>query len=298
VSNISFPFLTLSADSISAGPWEVSLDGKDSMLLGQYTPDWDKNTEIRFKRLFRVDFDRASEELRIPRDDLKLSLSVQVGTGSGRLPRVVTQQHDEVLTDAELLVEVTPVSRNLSMIVDMRTDVYLPCSPSRRSDLSPHSVGDILWSDRSRSVLEGTEPRFPIETIDFASLPDGQNLENSPWYVSWSANDWHTDFYGAMRLYLNERFEDLVQKVRDRDPLVLQAILGDALSQVCEAFVLEQDAEELMLEHEQETLAAQTVSWLEMAWPGADVTTIRSLLKQRPGLFRSTLLALVHLTET
>jgi hypothetical protein len=53
----------------------------------------------------------------------------------------------------------------------------------------------------------------------------------------------------------------------------------------------------MMRETEPGSLAAQAVGWLKQAWPGKDLSYARSLLEHRPGVFRSTFLALADLGE-
>ena len=296
---VAFPFLTLSDAAITANPWELSLDGGDWTAVGEHLPDWDASSTIRVRRSIRVDPDLAALDLSSSPDGLRLAIVVQVGTGQGRLPRMILGRHRQPLErgawtrDFEFAVP----GWRLSVVLDILTEVILAEQPGLVTPLSPHSAGDRLWTERSRLLLEGEEPRFPIETVDLSALLGDMLASSAPWHLHWSPRDWERDFHGAVRLYLNEKAAGLLERVASQDGATLQAILADVIGQVCERFIVDPEAEAMMAGAEPGSLGAQAAAWLRKAWPDRDAAFIRSLLESQPGVFRSSLLALAELGE-
>jgi hypothetical protein len=294
---IAFPFLTLSDAAVEATPWEASIDGAEWIEAGEFLSNWDSSCDIHVRRRLRVVREIAAADLSLPIEDLNLSLGVRIGAGQGRLPRQVVRRHTTVVDwenpgwQFESVIE----GRMLSMVLDLQTQVTLASSPNRPDVLSPTSVGDRLWSDRIRIRLEGEEPRFPIETADLGEILGGGLAGDAPWYLHWSPRGWNRDFHGTVRLYLNRNATEFLERIENEDPQTLQLVLADIMSQICERFLVDADAE--IVETEPGSLAGQAATWLRKAWPGKDVAFIRSVLENRPGAFRSAFLALAELGE-
>lgn len=293
---VAFPFLTLSDSAVEASAWEISLDGAEWSAAGEFLPHWDSASDIRIRRTLRLDLDLAASDLGIPVDQLAAAASVRIGTGQGRLPRQVLSRTRRELRSAETSweFEKTIEGRRLSMVLDLQTEFLLANAPAEAAALSPVHPGDRLWSENIRVRLEGEEPRFPIETVDLAQMLGGGIAGAAPWHLHWSPGDWTRDFHGAVRLYLSAKSSETLQRIEDEDPATIQFLLGDVMSQICERFLADPEAETIMDAAEPGSLGAQAATWLRKAWPGKDASFIRSVLKGRPGVFRSTMLALAE----
>ena len=296
---IAFPFFTLSDSAIEARPWLIALDGGDPAAAGEFLAHWDRSTAITLQRSLRVDLGIASADLGIPEEELCLAVVTRVGTGPGRLPRLVVQSDRREVSpsDPEVKIHLQEKGERLSTVLDLFTEIVLSNAPTRCDLLSPRQVGDRLWYDRQRTRLEGEEPRFPLEVVDLQAMLGNVPAAAAPWYLHWSPRDWARDFYGAIRLFLNSSCEEVVQRVESRDPLTLQAILADVMSQVCEGLLVDSQADAIIAQCEQGSLGAQAGSWLKLAWPGKDVAFARAVLANRPSEFRATFLALAELGE-
>lgn len=296
---VAFPFLTLTEAALAATTWEVSLDGGDWAEIGEHLPDWDPTSTMRLRRTIRVVPEIAEQDLSIPRDHLQLAIGIRVGTGQGRLPRMVLHRERRVLESGSWvqMFECEIPGRNLSVVLDLLTEVTLAAVPRFPAPLSPTAAGDRLWSDRGRTRLEGDEPRFPIETADLAALLGDATATSAPWHLHWSPRNWDRDFHGAVRLYLNEATPTFLERVESQDGPTLQVLLADVMGQICERFILDPEAVEMKGGAEPGSLGAQAVIWLRKAWPDKDTAFIRSLLENRPGVFRSAFLALAELGE-
>lgn len=294
---VALPFLTLSPDAISGTAWQVSVDECAWVEALDSLDDWDAASTIRLRRSIRLEPVAAAASLAIPVEQLRLAVSVRIGTGPARLPRRIVARYRHLLEgeawqhDFDLQVS----GRQLSTGLELLTEVTLALPPAEPGDLSPRASADRLWSDVRRLRLEGEEPRFPIERADFASLLGESVAASAPWHLHWSPRDWDRDFHGAVRLYLNEKATDFIERLESNDGRASQVLLADIMGQICERLVRDPDAEETFAAPQAGSLGAQAVAWLNKAWPGKDVAFIRSVLEDRPGVFRSALLALAEL---
>ena len=88
-----------------------------------------------------------------------------------------------------------------------------------------------------------------------------------------------------------------MQRVEMRDPLTLQAILADVMSQVCEGLLGKSEPDAIIARCEPGSLGAQAGSWLKLAWPDHDVAFARATLVNRPSEFRATFLAVAEVRD-
>lgn len=86
---VAFPFLTLSESAVEASAWEISLDGVEWSGAGEFLPHWDSASDIRIRRTLRLNLELAASDLGIQVDQLAAAASVRIGTGQGRLPRLI-----------------------------------------------------------------------------------------------------------------------------------------------------------------------------------------------------------------
>lgn len=299
-SRIAFPFLRLSESAVESSSWFVALNRDDWLAAGDFLKDWDNSSTIRLRREFQLNPDIASLDLEINKDELLLSLGVRIGTGPGRLPMLIVHRENRefVPPDQRICLELELSGDNLSSVLDIVVEITLAASVSKPGELSPARMGDRLWQDRQRIRLEGEEARFPIEIADLRTLLGDVTAESAPWYLHWSPSDWSRDFHGAIRLFLNLERPEIVDRIEAHDTAILQTLLADVMSQICERLVNEQEADELIGGFEPGSLGAQAVSWLNHAWPDRDLGFIRSVLENKPGTFRAAFLALAELRNS
>lgn len=86
---VAFPFLTLSDAAVETSAWEVSVDGVEWSMAGEFLPNWDSASGIRLRRAMRLNPELAASDPGIPVDQLAVAASVRIGTGQGRLPRLI-----------------------------------------------------------------------------------------------------------------------------------------------------------------------------------------------------------------
>lgn len=299
MSRIAFPFLTLSDSAVIASEWLISLNGSEWAPAGEYLQNWDPASSTRLRRRLAVDPSIAAADLNIDVKELIFFVSVRVGTGQGRLPRLILA-HKKCALDAEpwfVEFDLEFKGEELSMVLDVNTRIALASPVSSSSPISPSRIGDQLWSDRIRVRLEGEEPRFPIEIGNLPELVGDAICASAPWYLHWSPREWSRDFHGSIRLYLNSAHTELIKRIEEEDPMMIQMLMADVMGQVCERLITDPELNELFNTPEPGSLAAQAVSWLRKAWPGKDPEFIRSIFDNKPGIFRASLVALAHLGD-
>ena len=296
---IAFPFLTLSDAAVDAATWTCSLDGGTWTPAGEFLADWDAASVIRFRRKVRIDPQDAASDLKANPEELGLTIAVRIGTGQGRLPRLILfRDFRKLAADTwQEEFDFDVAGERLSLVLELHTQIMLAAPLEDCAQLSPQRVADRLWSDTLRIRLEGEEPRFPIEIIDMRTLPGTPGTLSPPWYLHWSPMDWNRDFHGATRLYLNKEHTDLIERIEQHDGPTLQVLLADVMTQICERLVHDPEADEIMSGGEPGSLGNQAAAWLQKAWPGKDAAFVRSLLESRPGAFRAAFLALAELDE-
>ena len=297
--HFAFPFLTLSDAAVEAGPWSWSLNGGEWSPADDYLPDWDAASVIGLRRVVTVHPAIAADDLGVSADRLRLSLGVRIGTGAGRLPRLILERHRRPLRpgtwEGQLDLEL-PGAR-LSLVLDVQSQVMLSGPVESGGLLSPRRNADRLWSDSLRIRLEGEEPRFPIEIVDMGILLGNSTPAAAPWYLHWSPLDWSRDFHSSTRLYLNHENIDFIDRVEQHDRPTLQVLLADIMSQICGRLVLDPEAEEILAHAEPGSLGAQASAWLQKAWPEKDAAFVRSVFENHPGTFRAAFLSLAELGE-
>lgn len=296
---VAFPFLTLSDAAVEAEPWSFSLNNDGWQTLGEVLPDWDSASKLRIRRAVRVTPEIAADDLGITTESPNLSLGLRIGTGPGRLPRLILHREYRELAagawQAEFEIELP--SAQLSLILDVQTQVTIPAPLQNHGPLSPRQPASRLWSDTLRVQLEGEDPRFPMETARIRELLGEVVAAEAPWYLDWSPGAWHHDFHGAARLYINAEQPDFIGRIEEQDAPTLQVLLADVMGQICERLVSDPEADEIMAGAEPGSLGAQAAAWLRAIWPGKDATSIRSVLEQRPGRFRAAFLELAEVRE-
>lgn len=279
--------------------WRLSLNGGEWSQPGNHLANWDAASLIRVRRTVKLDPVIAANDLGITPDEPSLSLEVRIGTGAGRLPRLILLRdcHELSAGEPQVEVDIEVAGDRLSLVLDLQTQVVLASTLTDYGPLSPRRAKDRVWSDTLRIRLEGEEPRFPIEIVDIRALLGNTIPPSTPWYLQWSPLDWDRDFHGAARLYLNKDQTDLIERIEQQDGPTLQVLLADVMSQICERLLTDSEAEEIMAGTEPNSLGGQATAWLHKAWPGKDAAFVRSLLDSRPGMFRAALLSLAEVGD-
>jgi hypothetical protein len=127
--------------------------------------------------------------------------------------------------------------------------------------------------------------------VSFSRYFKGQPQEAAPWYLHWQPNSLQTDFSGSVRLFVNSDREEVASRIVEGDGPTLQAVLGDVMSQMAASVLDKHDYADLLAECEEGSVGRQIQNWLDIAFPGQEVSSIRAMRDRFPGRFHATLLA-------
>lgn len=299
IARVALPFRVLPEKTVAAEPWLFSLDGGQAEPVTGHLPDWDNASTLVATRRIAVDFETAADALAIAPEQLRLGFALQVGTGPGRLPRLLrTAQTREIrVGEAEIRIEQTIPGHSLAAQLELRCLLHLAAAPAESGALAPTRAGARLWSDAHNLRLEGDAPRFPLEEISFADRFPGQAAARALWHVQWTPGDPGRDFHGAVRLQLNTDREEFIARVKAGDALTLQTMMGDVISTLCEGCLQQEDYEEALADCDPTTVGGRVRAWLALGWPATPLSGVRAVLDQRPGQFRATLSAVAEFGE-
>ncbi|WEO65091.1 hypothetical protein [Rhizobium rhizogenes] len=293
MSRIAFPFLTIGSDAISPGPWMLFEDNREVAVSDSWLASWDSARDVTLRRRIGVDLDIAAKQLRIVSAALRLALVVRTGTGAGNIPRtIVTRSRHDIKPGAEvILLEERVAGHKLSQRLFVETLMLLASPVSDAHALAPSRSGSKVWSDELDLRLEGEEPRFPMEALSFSNRFAGRPEAYAPWYLHWSPGNLHRDFGGSVRLFLNNDRPDLTERLLAGDRATLQVVLADVMIQIISTSVRQTDFEQVAAESDSSSIAGRVTFWIRLAFPGQDISTIRSMIDLRPSFFHAAVLA-------
>jgi len=294
---IAFPFLRLDEHSVAAAPWRVVVAPADEVLLADRLEHWDNATPVILRRSVDVDIAAAARQLEVDPVGLRISVVVSVATGGGRGERcrriawaapLSTDLHS---TEVELILTGGELSQNLSLTTEI---VFL--AADRGGRFSPARAGARLWKDQRLVHLDPDSARFPMETISFRNLLRGLG-QDALFYVDGSTGGREADFSSSVRLYLNADYPAFVERASQGDPEVLQLLTAAVLGQLVRPAL--NDDEFAPEGAPPGSLRHVIAAWIERAFPGHPIGTVRSLLRHDPARFEAALgsLALAEMAD-
>lgn len=297
----AYPFLTIPDEAIRFGGWMIGNPGEPLAPVHDVLEDWDYERDLEVAVQLDVDFKAASQALGIAPEHLVLAVVLKGGTGAGSMPRRIdTLDIREIgahSTSADMAARIS--SRQLSGRLRLEVAVLLKKSPAAPGALSPKWIGARLWQTGRDILLEdGGDSRFPIELADFSRAFASGGYSRAPWYLDWRAHDFDADFGGSVRVYVNSGIPEIAERFVAGDPLTLQSILGDVMSQMIGSALDEEDCEELLGDCAVNTIGHQIRNWMDLSFPGQTVPAVRALRDHSPGRFRAAILAAAEVDET
>ena len=299
MTRVALPFLVIPDDCVEFDGWLIGRAGAPLARSEQVLEDWDYACNLDVKASVEIDFPRAAEALQIPEKQLVLVLQASAGTGPGSMPRrwfaLGQQQLHSNATSCEVYGQLP--GRLLSGRILLSLSISLASVGAGQTVLSPRHRGARLWGASTDVLIEGGgESRFPVEVVSFSVAFSGRPEELAPWYLHWRPHALTADFVGSVRLYVNADHDEVVQRFEAGDPAMLQAIMGDVISQMI-ATTLDQDELPDLGAMEQGSLGAQIRLWAESAFPDRPLESLRVLKREQPGSFRAAILAAAAVAE-
>ncbi|MBO9706697.1 MAG: hypothetical protein J7521_00665 [Caulobacter sp.] len=284
---IAFPFHRVRAEDVMADVWQI-IDDDVASDLGYYLPLWDYGTNLRLKRRIRVNLTQVAASLGLDAQQLRLRLVVTVATAGRHRWLSWSDFVDAENQDLEAEFDVDGAS--LSQDLTLRTELLLKAPVNAGGLLTPKREGTRLWDDSHYLRLEPEEIRFPIETASFdTQFPE---CRDALWKLEWSAADLSQEFVGAFRLFINSDVPDFVGKLSDGDPTTVRLLMGSVRLQITRG-ALDNDAlDQLLITDHPTSVAAGVGAWLQLAFPGQDLASVRRAAALDPSGFEGKLMAL------
>lgn len=296
MKHIAFPFLTLDDSHVDASAWCLLEDDGTMVSLSEYLAGWDYARDLRVSRRLGLVEEDVGSALGLAEEHLDLEVVVRLGTGPGSMPRRSWIIERTLLRPgSQILIDHTVPGNRLSQRLRLMTTIVLSSSIAGRSRFAPWREGSILWRDEIDVSLEGDSPRFPMETVSFRERFAGRPESTALWHLHWKPGHLHRDFGGSVRLFLNHDREDFIERFVASDPMILQCVLADVVTQVLGQALQEEDLEEVLVDCEPTSVAGHVAAWLELAFPGQDLASIRNLVRTSPGHFHSAILAMADM---
>lgn len=198
---------------VRVGPWLLVDAAGSASELGNSVPDWDYLTPVRLARQFEVN-------LYVLRQDCDLAGSASV--------RAAVQWHasGSRLRGTSEPIEVAHGSNSIELALpgdllggtlslELRVVLGDP-GPSSGSLFAPRRPGSVLWSDGTRTRLEGGGTRFPMTPVSFAAsgIAGGRNAS---WCLMMESTDLSDSASGNMQVFLNTDNDRVTEYLTDPD---------------------------------------------------------------------------------
>lgn len=295
MKHVAFPFLTLRDAQVESSAWCLLDPDGNTSGLSDYVVGWDYARDLRLNRKVGLVAGQIGSTLGFSDENVELEGIIRVGTGPGSMPRRTwILGRFNLRPGRQVLVDHTISGNMLSHRLWIETTIALASHSDGASRFAPYREGSILWRDEIDVSLEGDSPRFPMEIVSFSERFSGTAESAALWHLHWRPGHLHRDFGGSVRLFLNHDRQDFIDRFVGSDRLTLQCTLADVITQVLEHVLHDENLEEILKECESTSVAGHIETWLDLAFPGRDLTSIRTLLRSSPGHFHSAILAMAN----
>ena len=293
MNQIALPFLTLGEEAVRVTDWSVRDPVSVLDVRSGWIADWDYARDLTLERNIQVDLAAAADQLQLLADDLELQLVLRIATGPGSMPRVVRSVQSHALRRNNPEVQLQQVVRGAELSMRLRAECHLllASDPNDPPPLAPKLPSSRLWQDRLDIRLEGEEPRFPMEFLNFAERFSGRPEAAAPWLLHWVPGHHDRDFGGAVRLFVNSERPDFTERLLQGDRATIQVILADVMQQIIGDYIDHQGTELLAPEAEEGSIGAQAQFWMDLAFPGLHLSQVRAMREQSPGIYHAGMLA-------
>lgn len=286
MSAIAYPYLRLSDGGLS--PWLVGREGEAPAPLGDVVEAWDYGVDLVLERTFTLDLQEALKGLGLTGGAMGIVVTMGTGGPRGEKARRIVWR-GEVADSEPREICFQLAGADLSQIMTLTTELVL-LQREGGGPLSPEAPQTRLWRDTFRVVLEPDVRRFPIETASFRELLRDHPSE-ALWHLDWSVADLDRDFTDTVRLYLNSDHPDFLARVGAADETVVQLLMGAVINQLARGSLETETFSLAMATVQPESLGGVVAGWLQRAFPNVALETLRTLARNRPAQFETTVLS-------
>lgn len=300
MNRIAFPFLVLPYEAIEFKGWFIGEPDGPLSLASDTLDNWDYEQDVSVRAELTFDFPFIAESLGFNASELTLAVILTVGTGIGSMPRRIDKMATSIITQKNTNVVLEALLDGKGLSGQLRLDIQVVFESPENSGgvLSPKDKGSRLWQTHLNILLEdGGDSRFPIELASFSKRYEGKSEQNALWIVEWQPEDLQADFGGNVRLYVNSDIKGFADSFVKGDGRILQILISDVMTQMIEVVIDLDEDETWLSSFEEGSVGYQTKVWIELAFPGHTLLSIRQLRTHFPGRFRASILAAADMGE-
>ena len=219
------PYAAPPPAAVVASEW-IRVQGDSADPVGDFVPDWDQNTELRFRCVIVADIVAITEATGVPDTSLSWTLGWYVPeTGLVGQSQTIAAVEDEI--DVDLVVPPRYTGNSIRLT---RRLVLAHAPKAVGSPLRPYIPGSILWSDATTVRLAGTGAAFPTEIVDFVKVPTLARLSRNSWYLDLPQSV-EQPLMGGLLLMINAADHALAAAVSAPSPDEQQKLLVQSLQE-------------------------------------------------------------------
>ena len=172
---------------------------------------WDPKISLTFNRIFKIDLKKFLEQTHLEKDDIIRFSNKYYSSGTNlRVSETNDQNKNILLNDIKNNIEIKTSLNvdgyNVSDNLILFSEIVLVKKINKKKECA-NVTGSILWQDSSDIILEGKNPLFPIEELDFA-----QSYHNANWFLEISS-DLSATITSGIKLYINSLKNDFFQEL-------------------------------------------------------------------------------------
>ena len=282
----SLPFRSAPIEAVQLGPWHYkSPEGIDLRLEGQI-PGWDYDFQLILRRHVEIDLLKIRQESGL-QPDAPIDLVVVGASPIARFRSFLTRVEGCANPSISGMVAVRLPSPELASYVIIESELILAADLDSEDHFTPHLKGSRLFSEEFRFDLEGTAGRFPIEVVDFNSVPALSDAKNALWNLFWNASDLEQPFMGNLQLLINSRNPDIVQRGTVKDPDLTNFLAIDVTRQIITGALESEPFLDNPSSFSEGSLGEVAFKLIQLCFPNRDVKSVRHLYIHDSASFES-----------
>ena len=172
---------------------------------------WDPKISPTFYRNFKIDLKKFLEQTHLEKNDIIRFSNKYYSSGTNlKISETNDQNKNIYLNDfnnnLEIKTSLNIDGYNVSDNLVLFSEIVLVKKINKQKECA-NITGSILWQDSNDIKLEGKNPLFPIEELNFA-----QSYYNANWFLEISSDLSSTITFG-IKLYINSLKHDFFQEL-------------------------------------------------------------------------------------
>lgn len=284
---IVFPHKTIGETCCRVGEWILlGEDGKALPIRGALS-GWDYDTKLVLQRHIELEPLRALEETGFEGKEVDLRLNVISLTGPNCYRSLVSTHEVPLIDDWRHDIEISMNSGDLAETLTLKTEITLRSTIEHKMPFVASTVGSRLYLDTEKIQLEGNLGRFPMEHVDFKKSMPGLRANEAMWYLDWDPSRPDSRFLGAVLLYINASQQEVSERIRTMDPVLMAVLRCDVIRTMCEGMLQNEEFVSGFDHFDSDTLGGQVRDWLVAAFDDTIPDVLKNMMQNSPGRFEA-----------